>query len=278
MSIRLLAALPVLTCFAGCFTGNIQRSARVPHPGVPLSSGQPLATAAELSAGLSNATDVMAPRVGNASQSVEVPSTEMRDELRLQVGRRGTLSLLYEDGFAATSHKPDATQAPIGGGDVRGYGVSYGYSFETSTPGLSVGTTFETMVWSLPYVQYETCTSGPDGGVDCPSMTTTISHGRAYPMTIGLGVTPSYRSGAVTVFGGLFGRNHPSTTRKEMNVVLDGGDDVRSGPFNLLIHAGIELQLADRISALVLIHQDITADPVQYGPGIGIAIAGRIGQ
>jgi hypothetical protein len=272
MSIRLLAVLPAL---AGCLTGNIQRSARVPHPGVPLSSGQPLATPAELSAGLSNATDVMAPRVGNASQAVEVPSTEMRDELRIRLGRRGVLNLLYEDGFGATSQKPDATQAPIGGGDVRGYGVSAGYSFETSTPGLSIGTTFETIVWSLPYVQYETCTSGADGAA-CP-MTTTITHGRANPMTVGMGVTPSYRSGAVTVFGGLFARNHPTTTRKEINVQLPDDDDVRSGPFNLLVHAGIELQLAERISALVLIHQDVTADPIRYGPGIGIAIAGRIG-
>jgi hypothetical protein len=272
------AIISVLPVLAGCFTGNIQRSARVPHPGVPLSSGQPLASSAELSAGLTNATDMMAPRVGNASQAVEVPSTEMRDELRLKLGRRGTLSVVYEDGFAATSHKPDATQAPIGGGDVRGYGVSYGYSFETSTPGLSIGTTVESIVWSLPYVQYETCTNGPDGGVDCPSMTTTISHGRAYPLTLGLGVTPSYRSGAITVFGGLFGRNHPTTTRKEMNVALNDGDDVRSGPFNLLVHAGVELQLADRLSALLLIHQDFTADPVRYGPGIGIGIAGRIGQ
>jgi hypothetical protein len=63
-----------------------------------------------------------------------------------------------------------------------------------------------------------------------------------------------------------------------MNVALDDSDDVRSGPFNLLVHAGVELQLADRLSALVLIHQDFTADPIQYGPGIGVAIAGRIGQ
>ncbi len=270
MSIRLLAVLPAL---AGCLTGNVQRAVRVPHPGVPLSSGQPLATPAELSAGLSNATDVKAPQVGNASQAVEVPSTEMRDELRIRLGQRGTLSLIYEDGFASTSQKPDATQAPIGGGDVRGYGASIGYAFPTSTPGLSIGTTFETMVWSLPYVEYQTCT-----GIDCTGTTTIIAHGRANPMTIGLGATPSYRMGAITVFGGLFARNHPTATRKEMNVRLDDGGDVSSGPFNLLVHAGIELALADRISALVLIHQDVTADPIRYGPGIGVALTGRIGK
>lgn len=270
MSIRLVVVLPAL---AGCLTGNIQRSARVPHPGVPLSSGQPLATSAELSAGLSNVADVMAPRVGDASQAVEVPGTEMRDELRIRLGRRATLNLIYEDGFGSTSQKPDATQAPIGGGDVRGYGASIGYSFPTSTPGLSIGTTFETIVWSLPYVEYQTCTDP-----DCTATDTIIAHGRAYPMTVGLGATPSYRRGAITVFGGLFARNHPTATRKEMNVRLDDSDSVSSGPFNLLVHAGIEIELADRLSALVLLHQDVIADPLRYGPGIGIALTGRIGQ
>jgi len=270
MSIRLLAVLPVL---AGCLTGNVQRSARVPHPGVPLSSGQPLATSAELSGGLSNAFDAMAPRVGNASQAVEVPGTEMRDELRLRLGQRGTLALIYENGFGATSHKPDPTQAPIGDGDVRGYGVSIAYALPTSTPGLSVGLTFEHMVWSLPYVEYQTCTSE-----DCTGTDTIIAHGRANPMTFGLGIAPSYRVGAITVFGGLFGRNHPTAIRKEMGVRLDDGDSVSSGPFNLLFHAGIELELADRLSALVLIHQDVIADPLRYGPGIGIALTGRIGR
>jgi hypothetical protein len=270
MSIRLLAVLPVL---AGCFTGNIQRAARVPHPGVPLSSGQPLATTAEVSVGLSNATDVMAPQVGNASQAVEVPSTEMRDELRFRLGQRGALNLIYENGFGSTSQKPDPTPAPIGNGDVHGYGWSLGYSFPTSTPGLSVGTTFEAIVWSLPYVEYQTCTSE-----DCTGTTTIIAHGRANPLTIGLGVAPSYRVGAITVFGGLFARNHPTATRKEMGVLLDNDDSVTSGPFNLLFHAGIELELADRLSALVLIHQDVIADPLRYGPGIGIALTGRIGK
>jgi hypothetical protein len=270
MSIRLLAVLPVL---AGCLTGNVQRSARVPHPGVPLSSGQPLVTTAELSAGLSNAVDVRAPRVGNASQAVEVPSTEMRDELRIRLGQRGTLNVIYENGFASTSQKPDPTQAPIGSGDVHGYGASVGYSFPTEQPGLWIGTTVETMVWSLPYVEYQTCTSE-----DCTGTDTIIAHGRAYPMTFGLGITPSYRKGAITVFGGLFGRNHPSALRKEMNVRFGDEDSVTSGPFNLLFHAGIEIELADRLSALVLLHQDVIADPLRYGPGIGIALTGRIGK
>ena len=265
-------ALLVVPGLAGC-VGNIQRSARVPHPGVPLRSGQPLETPAELSAGLSNVTDVVKPSVGDASQAVEVPSTEMRDEVRFRLGRRADLALIYEHGFGSTSKQPDRTQAPVGRGDVHGYGASAGYSFETRTPGLSIGTLIEVMGWSVPYVEYVTCTNC----IDSPY--TIMDHGRANPLTLGIGIAPSYRSGKVTVFGGGFARNHPTTFRKELNtdVTFSDGGDVENGPFNLLLHAGVEVELGRYLSAIVILHQDVIANPVQYGPGIGIALTGRIG-
>lgn len=265
----LILVLPVV---AGC-VGNVQRSARVPHPGVPLGSGQPLAGPAELSVGLSNVTDMVKPAVGDASQAVEVPSTEMRDEVRLRIGQRGQIGLVYEQGFGGTSQVPDRTQAPVGRGDVEGFGVSGGYSFATGTPGLSVALTGEMLAWSLPYVEYTTCTN-------CPTPYTIMSHGRANPLTLGLGIAPSYRSGPITLFGGVFGRNHPTTQRKELNtdITFDDDGDVHSGPFNVLVHAGVELALAPRLSALVVVHQDVVANPVRYGPGVGVALTGRLGD
>jgi len=269
--LMLRVAVVVLPVVAGC-TGNIQRSARVPHPGVPLSAGQPLETPAEFSAGLSNVTDIIKPGVGDASQAVEVPATEMRDELRFRLGQRAQLALIYEQGFGATSQQPDPTQAPIGPGEVHGYGVSAGYSFPTSTPGFSIGTTLEVMGWSVPYVEYVTCTN-------CVGTYTIIDHGRANPMTLGLGIAPSYRSGRLTYFGGAFARNHPTTQRKEFNTDITFSDngDVRDGPFNVLLHAGIAVELERWLSAVVVVHQDVVADPVRYGPGIGLALTARLG-
>jgi hypothetical protein len=262
------AVLPVL---AAC-VGNIQRSARVPHPSVPLRSGQPLDTPAEFSAGLSNVTDLVKPDVGDATQAVEVPGTEMRDELRFRLGKRAELSLIYEQGFGSTTQQPDRTQAPIGHGDVHGYGLAGGYAFETSTPGLSIATTLEVMSWSVPYVEYVTCTN-------CVGSYTIMDHGRANPMTLGIGIAPSYRTGKLTLFGGAFARNHPTTERKELNtdVTFSDNGDVRTGPFNLLLHAGLEIELQRWLSALIIIHQDIVANPVQYGPGFGLALTARLG-
>jgi hypothetical protein len=239
---------------------------------VPLRSGQPLETPAELTAGLANVTDLVKPRVGDATQAVEVPGTEMRDELRFRLGKRAEMALIYEQGFDSTSQQPDRTQAPVGHGDVRGYGLAAGYAIETSTPGLSFGTTLELMSWSVPYVEYTTCTN-------CIDSYTVVAHGRANPVTLGIGVTPSYRMGTLTLFGGGFARNHPTTERKELNtdVTFSDNGDVQNGPFNLLLHAGVEIELQRWLSALFIVHQDVVANPVRYGPGFGFALTARLG-
>jgi hypothetical protein len=99
-------------------------------------------------------------------------------------------------------------------------------------------------------------------------------------MTLGVGVAPSFRRGNVTVFGGAFARNHPTTLRKSYGVDItfdDNDGDVKEGPFNVLLHAGVEVELQRWLSALILVNQDLIANPVQYGPGIGIALNARLG-
>jgi hypothetical protein len=272
MTARLIACL-ILPIAAAC-TGTVQRSVRAPHPGVPLQSGQPLETGAELGLGLSSVTDVMAPKVGNPTEAVEVPGTQGRAELRFRPGKPPlTLGLHYEHGFASTSQTPDATQAPVGEGDVRGYGASMRYAFPTSTPGLVIATTVELTGWSLPYVEYSTCTNCIDGF-------TVVDRGRANPLTLGVGFQPSWNNGTVTLFGGAFARNHPTAERKSVDQLLfdDGDSDVRSGPFNLLLHAGIEVAFSPLVSGIVIVHQNVVADPVRYGPGVGAGLSVKLGR
>ena len=268
-----LLALVLVPAAAAC-VGNTQRTVRAPHPGVPLHSGQALAAPASIGVGLSNVTDVVDPSVGNAKDSVAVPATQMRNELRFKVGDRASLGVHYEHGFEATSQQPDPTQAPVGDGDVRGYGMSTSYAFETGTPGFVIGTMLELTVWSVPYAEYSICTN-------CIEPFVFVDRGRANPMSLGIGVAPSYKSGQLTVFGGLFARNHPTTRRKEIDdqIILDDEDgDVRDGPRNLLAHAGLEYALSPTVSALVLVHQNLVSNPVQYGPGIGVGITAKLGN
>jgi hypothetical protein len=166
----------------------------------------------------------------------------------------------------------DETQDAVGRGDVRGYGVALGYAPRMRTPGLTFGLVLEAMVWSTPYVAYEMCVD------DCLAADMVARRGRAHPLTLGLGFAPSYRSGRITWFGGVFGRNHPSARREDVDVELGNGGHVRSGPLNLLLHAGVELALHQRLAPLVVVHQDVITDPVSYGPGIGVALTARFGQ
>lgn len=63
------------------------------------------------------------------------------------------------------------------------------------------------------------------------------------------------------------------------DITFNDDGDIRNGPFNLLLHADVELELEFErwLSALVVIHQDAVANPVQYGPGFGVALTARLG-
>jgi len=259
---------------AGCEPqyGSVARNARVPHASVPLSSGQPLGRAAELSAGLANTADLVAPSIANHSRASEVPELEMRDELRFPIGTSGHGALIYERGFARTNQRLDDTQLAVGGGDVNGYGVATGYAWRTSTPGLVIGGRLEVMAWTMPYVERTVTDDAPSSNPPY------VLHSREMALSLGVGVTPSYRRGRVTYFGGAYVRNQPTTVRESPNVELDRADKVINGPFNFLFHAGVEVAVTRLVSALIVIHQDVIADPVRYGPGVGAALTLRFGD
>ena len=240
-----LVVVPLVA--AGC-VGNVQRSARVPHPAVPNSAGQPMSSQADLSVGASSVTDIVRPSVGDASHAVEVPSTQVRGELRLRTTPNSFVGIVHERGFASTSKQPDSTQAPVGNGDVLGYGFVVGGSFRTSMREWSVGLVGEPMIWNVPYVEYQTLTPG------FPTNYTIIERGTDNVATLGLGVLPSYKVGQLTAFGGVFVRNHPTTLRKEFNTNLDNGGDVDEGPFNILLDAGVAFDFTKQLAGSVVIN------------------------
>lgn len=263
-------ALLVSIALTGCI-GNAQRSARVPHPSVPLDSGQAVGARADVSLGFSNLTDFGEPRAVDHSQAIEVPETQTRAVLRFQGWLHAHFGMIYERGYGATSHQPDRTQAPVGDGDVVGHGLEASYSWRTGVRGFVIGTTAELTMWSVPWVEYFTSTDEYSSG------SVSVSHGRDIVPTLGVGITPSYRRGHVTVFGGAFVRNHPTMARKEYGASLFEDPSVSGGPINILLHAGVEVAITDRFSTLVAIHQDLVADPVQYGPGIAFAVSAKLG-
>ena len=265
----------VLCLLAGCYqvpVYRVQRTARVPHAAAPLRTGEPLAGPAELSVGASSIGDVRAPRLVDRDASIEGPEQQYRAELRFRIFR-AEIAPIYEYAAGSSMRALDATQAPVDEGDTFGVGGAIRYSIDAGqlASGLSFGLGLEALSWEIPYVEYRTCVEACEG-VD----TMQILHGREHVGTLGLGFTPTYRHGPIAVFAGAYMRQHPTIVRKGTELYEQDRDkDVDGGNENWLVHAGLEWRLP-HVSLLAHIQQNITRDPVWYGPSFGFAIAARL--
>lgn len=255
---------------------RVQRTARVPHPAVPLRTGEPLDGPIELSVGMNSVGDAVEPELKDTQAAIEVPSQQMRGEVRARLGRegaRGELAAIYEQSLEGSMHALDPTQAPVSEGQPTGLGLATRYSFATGVSGFSIGTGIEVMTWSIPYVEYRTCVAYCEENA-APEMQT--SHGTENVGTFGFALTPTYRTGNLAIYAGAYTRRHPTIERKGTEQYVDTGydEDVAGGTYNWMVHAGVEYRLPV-ISFLATVQQDLTAAPVQYGPTFGFAIALR---
>jgi len=263
---------------AGCGTFRVNRAATVPHAAPTLHSGHPLDGTAELGFGASSLADLGEPKVGDPEAAVEIPATQIHGDARLRLSDSLALGLLFEDGLESTVSRPKGNlQPPVENGNVIGYGATADVSIALPDPRWRVGIGFDLMIWQVPYVEYQTCVENcvPIGGW------TMIEHGTDNTETFGVSVTPSYRTGALTVFGGLSARQHPTIIQKgtETDPFLEDEGEVDSGPFNVIVSGGLEAGFAGGvIKGSVLVYQDVTRDPLKYGPGIAALITVPIGR
>jgi hypothetical protein len=252
---------------------RVQRTARVPHPAAPLRTGEPLAGPIELSVGASSIGEATQPELVDRDASIEVAREQMRAELRIRLGKRGEITPIYEAANAGSMFALDKTQAPVEHGAPTGIGLATRYSFATGAPGLSFGVGVEVMSWQIPYVEYRTCVELCEEN-GAPSMQ--INHGYEGVNTLGLSLTPTYRHGNLALFGGAYTRRHPTIARKGTELYsMDYDRDVDSGRYNWMVNAGAEYRLPI-VSLMATVQQNLTRDPVQYGPSFGFAIAFRV--
>ena len=251
---------------------RVQRTARVPHPAVPLRTGEPIAGMAEVSVGASSFADARDPRLVDSTAAVEVPSRQYRGELRLRI-RRAEIAGIYEWANGGTMQALDATQAPVDEGNVEGRGAAVRYSIDAGS-GLSFGLGLEALAWSIPYVEYRTCVQNCAIN-DAPQMQ--VIHGSQSVATLAFAFTPTYRIGRFAFFAGTYARRQPTIVRKGTEMYVDSGHDtdVGEGRYNWLVHGGVEMRLPI-VSVLLQIQQDLTRDPVWYGPSLGFALAARL--
>ena len=248
---------------------KVQRTARVPHPTAPLRSGAPLDAPIEASFGASSALDLRAPRLVDHTASVETPSVQLRGELRIRLGTYGEIHLANEHSLDPTPIDP--TQAPVPGGHdawSMNFGARYAVPIASN---MFVGLGIESVAWTLPYVEYRTCVANCDNGPVQERDTGTDNL-----WGVAADITPTYRTGDVTIFAGLHIAPNPTIKRKGTESgAVNWDSDLALGPTSYIVHAGAEYKLGP-ISLLAQIQQDLGGDPVSYGPSFGFAIAGRL--
>ena len=134
-----------------------------------------------------------------------------------------------------------------------------------------IGLGIESVAWTLPYVEYRSCVENCDG---VPQQER--DSGTDNLWSLAADITPTYRSGDLTLFAGLHIGPNPTIQRKGAEVgAIDYDSDLALGPTSYVVHAGAEYKLGP-ISLLAQIQDDLGGDPVSYGPSFGFAVAGRL--
>jgi len=267
-SVLLVAAASLAVGAVGCVplpVYKVQRSARVPRAAAPLRTGEPLAGPIALSVeGIAGGSS----ELGEETSALEVPRQQIRSELRIRI-KRAELAPFYEQAIESSYDALDPTQAPVREGAASTKGFATRYSFATPDPNLNIGIGMEFLSYTMPYVEYRTCVEWcEENGVSG----TTKYTGTESTGSLAVALTPTYRFGNVAVFGGVYGRRHPTIRRKGTEVGMEYDQDIEKGDMNWLLHAGVELN-ASVFSFSASIQQDLTREPVMYGPSVGLAIA-----
>ncbi len=264
----LMVVVSILLGTTGCppaVVGPAQQTARVPLAAAPLRTGAPLDGPVELAVGATSFGALQRPRLESVEYSVEVPSEMVRGELRLRLGRLGELAVIHERGFGPY-RKLDATPLSIGHATPTSTGIALHYAalYDDAMPDFHISVGLEVTARSIPFVQRQT--SVDDQGNPAGSFDTV---GSDLVNAVALELTPNYRHGPVTVFGGIYLTEQP--------VVYAVDESARRvpalwGPVQFLAHAGVQYDFGV-VTLIAQIEDDLRRVPIAYGPSFGLGLA-----
>ena len=253
---------------AGCITYEVYRGARVPRP-LPAPTGSQGMTGG-IEAGLSAGgfAEASAPAQGETDAGLYLPRVQGRADLRFQPVAGLSLGLLHERGFAAGS-RALVKGTPEPDGDATGYGFSIGYSTPAGSGRWRAGVGIDAMLYQIPYIEYRIQIDGVGNEQYIEEQQGVSAQG-----VLALHMTSSYAMSERLAFtGGVTVRNHPTIERTGIELGPgQGWDDVRNGPLNATLSAGVEYTHTNGVRASLLAYQTVSGDPVRYYPALSAAI------
>ncbi|HTL31789.1 MAG TPA: hypothetical protein VL326_01625 [Kofleriaceae bacterium] len=227
------------------------------------STGQPMEQQLGFELGATSLGDLAKPRAGtDPAAGIAVAQHQGRATFALAANDWFHVAFFHERALHENSTEISSTIPPLDDRAALGYGMALAFSVPTSTPGFRIGIDTELTTWGIPYLSFteSSVSSTPD-----------VDRGRDIVGMAALGVTPSYRSGPWTVYGGMTVRNHPTMIEEVTSEWVAPEPDVQEGPFNAIAAAGVGFR-EDNVEVVADVHQTLTTDPVRYGPAIGVTL------
>ena len=237
--------------------------ALVPHAEPVQSTGQPMQQQLGFELGATNLVDLDRPSAGtDPAPGIAVAQHQARATFALAPNDFFHVAFFHERAFRGNATEISQTIPPLDDRTAQGYGFALAFSVPTSTPGLRIGIDSELTAWGIPYLSFT------ESSV---STTPTVDRGHDVVGMAALAITPSYRSGPWTVYGGMTLRNHPTMTEEVTSDWVSPDPDVQEGPFNAIAAAGLGFR-EDNVEIIADVHQTLTTAPVRYGPALGLTL------
>lgn len=282
MRVASAPAMKVLCLFAALATGcvwptyEVRRSAFVPHLVPPARSGQPPAGRVQL-AGYDSTVIVPVDPVEapNANSGLYVARHQIGGGARIRVGESSfDVGPEVEVGLPADAMRTseDAPGQPEGA--TWGSGISMQYAIPLGDM-MRLGIAGGFLLYTVPYREIATCISGCSSGYE--------ESGRHFVPVYSLSLLPSVRvNRSLVAFGGVTFRNQPTNTGDAIETKeafeSDDSAEVRAGPMNMIVAAGVEVDLGAGLKAFTQLAQPITRDPLAYGPSVGAGLSLALGE
>jgi hypothetical protein len=246
---------------AGCTPVLVRQSSLVPAatlPPTPIES-----RGADIYFGDSTVSFLDKPELApNADAGLWIPRTQLEAAISLRMSRLVSIRLCWLDGLSEGAIR--ASPTTLDNPDANTFGVGPGVVFHGRLPDqpVSMLLAFDTVVVNIPTLVF--VESDPADRHDELVTIWSVTMTGAYHIDEGIRLLASV---------GI--RNHPTNAAERIDT--DIGAKVESGPANVLVGIGAELQVTEGLSFVPQVQWPVTADPIRYGPIIGLGIRGRFG-
>lgn len=261
---------------SACITYDVRQSSLVPVAAPP-PPPPPQLTRSGVDAYVGDRTVTFLGRpelAPNERAGLWIPRTQLNGALSY-AWPRVAFRTVWLVGLAEGATAAAPTTLPNPGDAVIGFGPGVVVHATSPESRLTLSFGVDTLVLSVPSYVIATCTSycDEDGLADGAVVE---RHQRDAVSLYALSVTAGWRIDDTTTLGGVVSmQNHPTNVERFTSDAADA--EVQDGPLNVIVGANVEVRIVPWLSAIAELSWPVTAEPVRYGPIVGVGLRAGTG-